>query len=62
MFTNEYFSDRVSAGTRGEGVSQTQTAANRGRGDQKLLKMGGHPLWMAPNIEHGNVEHRTIEH
>ena len=35
---------------QGEGVSQMQTAADRGReGRQKSLKMCGHTLWMAPN-------------
>ena len=32
MFTNEYFSDWVSAWTGGRGVSQMQTAAERGEG------------------------------
>ena len=51
MFTNEYFSDRVSARTRGRGVSQMQTAADRGKeGGQKSLKMCEHPLWMAPSV------------
>ena len=48
MFTDEYFSDWVSAWTGGERVSQMQTAADRGKGGQKSLKMCGHPLWMAP--------------
>ena len=38
MFTNEYFSDRVSARTRGRGVSQIQTAADRGSGESKITK------------------------
>ena len=37
---------------RGEGgVSQMQTAAARGRGGQKSLKMCGHPLRMAPTVQ-----------
>ena len=37
-------------GQGGRGVSQMQTAADRGRDmvGQKSLKMCGHPLWMAP--------------
>ena len=31
MFTDEYFSDRVSARAEGRGVGQMQTAADRGR-------------------------------
>ena len=52
MFTDEYFSDRVSARTGGGGrrVNQMQTAAGRGDGGQKSLKMCGDPLWMAPKI------------
>ena len=51
MFGNEYFSERLS--TRkgwggGRRVSQMQTAADKGEGGQKSLKMCGHPLWMVP--------------
>ena len=38
-------------GQVGRGLSQMQTAADRGRDitkNQKSLKMCGHPLWMAP--------------
>ena len=39
-------------GQGGRGVTQMQTAVDRGwgkgGGGQKLLKMCGHPLWMAP--------------
>ena len=38
MFTNEYFSDPVSARTGGRGVSQMQTAADRGSGESKITK------------------------
>ena len=48
MFTNEYFSDQVSARTGGRGSAKCRQLKTRGGGDQKSLKMYGHPLCMAP--------------
>ena len=52
MFTNEYFSDRVSARTGGEGGSaKCRLLQTGGGGDQKSLKMCRYPLWMAPYLQ-----------
>ena len=50
MFTNEYFSNRVSARTGEQGGHPNADRCRQGMGEggQKSLKMCGHPLWMAP--------------
>ena len=50
MFSNEYFSDRLSAWTGGEGAQPNTDSCRQGEGGQKSLKMCGHPLWMAPTV------------
>ena len=51
MFTNEYFSDRVSTWTRGEGGQPNTGSCRQEDGGSKSLKMCKHPLWMAPKLD-----------
>ena len=49
-------------GGRGSAKCRQQQTGGGGSKITKTSISKKHPLWMAPNIEHGNVEHRTIEH
>ena len=61
MFSNEYFSDWVSAWAGGGGSANTDSC-RQGEGGQKSIKMCGHPLgWPLLFRNMGPIYSKTVK-